>query len=189
MMPSGMGGRSEISLPGLWGGCGSSEAVAVVRRLAARLDPTAGLFRLVAVEGLEGDGTATRWEAHFDLPGRQATLEVVVAFRWSEEESSYGEGLAVMREVPFPPPGSELAAMGERKELSRRRIRGIWRQQLRERRYLPEVIPALADVVAVAVDTGPLRRAEAVVLRTEGPVWRVQGRRRRLVRFAELISH
>ncbi len=177
---------SEIPLAGLAGSCGSVDAARVARSLAAGLDPQAGMFRLVAAEGIEPDGSATRWEADFDLPGRQATLQVVVTFRWSEEAQTYGTGLAVLRELAFPPPGSELARMGERRQLSARRIRGIWRQQLRERRYLPERIPPLGAALAAVADPGPWRRAEAMVPRTGGPVWRLQGTARYRVRFAEI---
>lgn len=182
-----MNGPSEITLPELRGRCDTRAALEVAHRLAAELDAKAGLFRLVAAEGIEADGTATRWEAHFDLPSRQATAEVAVTFRWVEEAGAYREGLAVVREVTFPPPGSELARMGTEGTLSRRRIRGIWRQQLRERRYLPEPIPSLAAALtAVVGDGGPWRRAEAVVPRTGGPEWRLHGRRRHRVRFDTL---
>ncbi len=176
----------EIPVPELVGRCGAVEAAAVARRLAARLDPAAGLHRLVAAEGIDGDGTATRWEAHFDLPARQATLEVVVTFRWMEDSGRYGPGLAGLHELAFPPPGSELARMGERGDLSRRRIRGIWRQQLRERRYLPETIPPLGRALAAVGEPGPWYRAEATVPRTGGPAWRLRGQTRHQVRFAEI---
>ncbi len=179
-------GQIEIPLPDLHGRCHTSATLEVVRRLADDLDQKAELHRLVAAEGIEADGTATRWEAHFDLPSRQTTLEAVVTFRWSEEDGAYGEGVAALREVAFPPPGSELARMGADGVLSRRRIRGVWRQQLRERRYLPPVIPPLEAALAAAGDDGPWRRVEAVVLRTEGPVWRLQGRRRHQIRFDTL---
>lgn len=179
-----------VPLAGLHGRCGSDEALAAARRLAGDLDPDARVRRIEGSEGLTDDGTAARWEISFDLVDRMADLDVIVTFVREESSGRWGAGVAALDLHPFPPPGSELERMLVRGEIPRRRLPGLWRQTLAERRPLPPVMPAAGDAIArVRVDGAGLRAVEASVSRLGGPRWTVTTRTgEHVVRFEASAS-
>ncbi len=172
-------------LPELHGRCGSAEAAASAHRLVAEVDAEARPLRIRAAEGLAPDGTASRWELTFDLPVRTGEADVVVTFVWEEASGRWGAGVGSVGVRPFPAPGSELEAMLVRGEIPRRRLSGLWRQQLAERRPLPPSMPTAAEALARVPGAAPgLRAMEASVSRTGGAAWRVSTRTgERIVRF------
>lgn len=165
-------------------------ALAEARRLAEDLDPAARVNRIAADEGLAADGTASRWELAFDLVDRMAELDVVVTFVWEESSRRWGSGVAALDLHAFPSAGSELERMLVRGEIPRRRLPGLWRQTLAERRPLPPVMPDAGEAIARAgVDPDGLRAVEASVSRLGGPRWTVTTRTgERAVRFEGSVA-
>lgn len=172
-------GEELVELDGPVGRCSSTAAADVARRLAARRRPGARLYRLAATEGILDDATATRWEASFDVPDRMVTLDITVTFTWDEDRRAYGSGIASVAEHPFPPEGSELERMLVARTLTRRRLKGIWRQHLADRPHLPERVPDAAEAVMALRDggvrVGIIRTMVAKVSRSGGPLWVVTG--------------
>jgi hypothetical protein len=168
-----------IELDGPVGRCSSTAAVDIALRLAGRRDPAARLHRVVATEGLSADGSATRWELSFDLPALQVQLVVVVTFTYDEDRHLFGSGVAALMETAFPAPGSELERMAVSRGLSRRRVRGIWRQTMADHRPLPRPLPDAADALAHLRGAGgavsDVRSLEASVSRSGHPRWVVTG--------------
>lgn len=168
-----------VELEGPTGRCSSTTATEIARMLARGRDGSARLHRIVSGEGLHDDATSTRWEFRFDLPDRLSVLDVVVTFTWDEDARRYGSAVASISQTPFPPPGSELERMAVSKALSRRRVRGIWRQTLAGHRHLPACIPDASEAVrlvrSAAKPLGALRSVEAVVPRSGGPSWIISG--------------
>lgn len=164
-----------VELDGPFGRCSSTAAIDVARRLATRRDSGARMHKVSATEGLGGDGSSTRWEVVFDLPTRVAGLVVVVTFTYDESARSFGSGVAAILETAFPAPGSELERMAVSKGMSRRRIRGIWRQTMAGHRRLPDVLPDAADILAALGEqghvVGELRSLDASVSRSGNPRW------------------
>ena len=168
-----------VELEGPIGRCSSTAATQIARVLAAGRDGSARLHRIVSGEGLHDDATSTRWEFRFDLPNRLSVLDVVVTFTFDEDARRFGGAVASISQTPFPPPGSELERMAVNKVLSRRRVRGIWRQNVAGHRHLPSRIPDASEAVRLlrseARPLGELRSVEAVVPRSGGPSWIVSG--------------
>lgn len=166
-----------VDLDGPTGRCSSTAAIGVARSLAFRREPGARLYRIEASEGVGADATATRWEAAFDLPNRMSVLDVVVTFIWDEARAAYGTGVASIAERPFPAAGSELERMLVMRMLSRRRLKGIWRQHLADRPHLPEAIPDAVDALVALRERGHqtrgLRRMVAAGHRQGGPWWAI----------------
>jgi hypothetical protein len=166
-----------IDLAGPVGRCSSTAAIGIARRLAAGRDPGARLHRLAATEGISDDATATRWEASFDLPTRMATLDLVVTFTWDEDRRAFGSGVASLRTQPFPSSGSELERMLVTRVLPRRRLKGIWKQHLADRKALPDRVPDACEALIALRDQGfaasALQRMVATVSASGGPGWTV----------------
>lgn len=179
-----------VGLDGPVGRCGSRAAIDIGRRLALRREHGARLHHVSATEGVDPDGTATRWELGFDLPDRMALLLVVVTFTFDEAFRSFGPGVASLVETAFPAPGSELERMAVSNGLSRRRLRSIWRQTMADHRPLPSSLPDVSEVLTVLRshdrDIDEPRSFEASVSRAGHARWVVMTRRDRYeVRWAQ----
>jgi hypothetical protein len=168
-----------VELDGPVGRCSSTAAIDVARRLAALRDGGARLHRVGAAEGIAQDGSATRWEMRFDLPSNVSHLLLVVTFTYDETLRTFGAGVASLAETAFPAPGSELERIAVSNGLSRRRIRGIWRQTMADHRPLRSPMPDAADVLAelrrAGREVSDLRSLEASVSRSDTPRWVVTG--------------
>lgn len=176
-----------MPLRDLFGSCTSSEAIEAAGRIAASRGGTDRPWQIGTEDGVDSSGRSVRWEVRFDLPEHRQELVVSVGFPIVEETGGPSEGVASLRSFPFPSQGSELARMATAGQISGRRLRSVWRQQLREHQPLP---PDLPDSVAVAqaVAPEPVRVARARITRLRGFVWIVttpgQTRHLRIDRFA-----
>jgi hypothetical protein len=168
-----------VDLDGPVGRCSSTTAVDAARTLATSRDRAAALRRVVSREGIFDDGSSVRWETEFDLPARQSMLSVVITFVFDEVSRTFRRGVASIHETPFPAPGSELERMAVANALPQRRVRAVWRQTLAGRRYLPDHIPDVADVLVFlrteARIPGTLRSFEALTPRRGQSSWLVIG--------------
>lgn len=166
-----------VPLPAVVGACSSREAAAAAAPLVPGLRP----WRIATDDGCDAEGRSIRWELRYDDADHRREVHVVVGATYREDEGTHGEGVASIRTLPFPSQGSELARMARLGDISGRRLRAVWRQQMRERPPLSDDFP---DSVALAhlVAPEPVRSAYARVTRQRGPVWVVEtpGRTRHL---------
>lgn len=170
-----------VSIPGLRGACTSSEAVAAASRVARGLDPATEPWRIGTEDGCDGEGRSLRWEVRYDLSQRRAEAVITIGFTLDESTRTHGQGVASVRILPFPSQGSELARMAMDGEITGRRLRAVWRQQMREHQPLPPDFPD-SSTVARAVAPEVVRAAHARITRWRGAVWAVEtpGRTRHL---------
>lgn len=98
---------------------------------------------------------------------------ISIGFVYDEETASWGDGVGAVCLEPFPAHGSELEKMATAGQVPDRRLQAVWRQQLRERRPLPDTFPDSSRLVA-AVAPEAVRSAEARVTRRWGPAWEVE---------------
>lgn len=159
-----------IAVPGLWGPCTSSEAIDAIGALVAGEGTTTRPWQIGTEDGLDHAGRSVRWEVGFDLPERRQELVVSLGFPVEEATGGYAKAVASLRYLPFPSQGSELARMAAAGKINGRRLRSVWRQQLREHEPLPPDLPDSA-VVAAAVAPEPVRVARARITRLRGFVW------------------
>ena len=159
-----------VPVHGLFGSCISSEAIAAAARIAAAQGGTERPWQVGTEDGLDALGRSMRWEVRFDLPQRRQELVVNIGFPIEEATGLQGEGVASLRCLPFPSEGSELARMATTGQISGRRLRAVWRQQLREHEPLPLDLPD-SEAVAAAVAPEPVRVARARITRLRGFVW------------------
>lgn len=160
--------------------CTSRQALTVARELAARHEPGAEAWSVGTDDGCDGVGRSTRWEVRFDLSRREELL-VSIGFTLDEATGRHGGAVASIRLLPFPAEGSELARMALSGQITGRRLRAVWRQQIREREPLPDDFPDSA-AVARAVAPDLIRTAHARIARARGACWtvRTQGRVRHI---------
>lgn len=170
-----------VPVPGLRGSCTSNEAIAAATALAADLEPDARPWRVGTEDGCDADGRSVRWEVRFALRRRRAEAVITVAFTFDESAGVHDEGVASIRLDAFPSEGSELARMALAGQITGRRLRAVWRQQMRERAALPVGFPDSSTMAAV-VAPDPVRSAHARITRLRGWVWVVEtpGRTRHL---------
>lgn len=175
-----------VPVDGLAGSCTSSEAIAAVGRIAAARGGTDRPWQIGTEDGLDEFGQSIRWEVRFDLPEHRQELVVNLGFPIQEATGRQTEAVASVRYLPFPSEGSELARMATSGQISGRRLRAVWRQQLRDHQPLPPDLPD-SSAVAAAVSPEPVRVARARITRLRGFVWIVttpgQTRHLRIDRF------
>ncbi|MFP5333486.1 MAG: hypothetical protein ACLGHX_14135 [Acidimicrobiia bacterium] len=159
-----------VSIPNLTESCTSTQAIAAARELAAAEGATTGPWQVATDDGLDPLGRSVRWEARFDLPEHRQELVVTVSFPVEEGSGRRNEAVASLRRFPFPSEGSELARMARDGQISGRRLRAVWRQQVREHEPLPRDLPD-SSAVAVLVAPDPVRVARARITRMRGFVW------------------
>lgn len=159
-----------IAVPGLSGSCTSSQAIAATRVVAEDFGAATGPWQIGTEDGIGADGRSIRWEVRFDLPQRRQELVVTLGFAREEATGVHGAAQASLRFLPFPAEGSELARMAVSGQISGRRLRAVWRQQLREHVPLPAELPD-SSVLASHVAPDPIRVAKARVTRQRGFVW------------------
>lgn len=159
-----------VSIPDLTQLCTSAQAIAAVRELAAAEGATTGPWQVTTEDGLDSTGCSVRWEIRFDLPAHRQELVVTVGFPVEEGSGSRQQGVASLRRLPFPSEGSELARMARDGQISGRRLRAVWRQQVREHEPLPRDLPD-SSAVAALVAPDAVRVARARITRMRGFVW------------------
>ena len=162
-----------VPVPGLWGNCTSREAVAAATRIAEDIESGARPWRIATDDGCDEGGRSVRWEIRFDLPQRRSEAVVTVGFTFDETAGKHRDGVASVRLLPFPSQGSELARMALAGQISGRRLRAVWRQQMREREPLPDDFPD-SSAMALAVGKEGIRSAYARITRMRGAVWVVE---------------
>lgn len=177
--------ETVVAVAGLRSACTSTEALAAARSVIEGLDGSAAAWRIEADGGFDLDGRGHRWQVEFDLPERGGTASVALGFTRRESDGVWEDGVATIREVPFPAPGSNLERMAVAGELSARRIEAIWRQQVTDRLRLPDDVPD-SSVVAARLEA-PVSSANARRTRLYGVIWEVTvpGRTHR-IRFEDL---
>lgn len=165
-----MTGEHLVPVSGLSGSCTSTEAMTAATRIAGEWEIGVRPWRVGTEDGCDLAGRSGRWEVRFDLAARRQEAVVTVAFTVDEETGSAGEGVASLRLLPYPSEGSELAKMVRAGQITGRRLRAVWRQQLRDHEPLPADFP---DSVALAafVAPEPVRSAYARMTRQRGFVW------------------
>jgi hypothetical protein len=172
-----------VPIPGLRGACTSSEAVDAAIPIVRSHEPESRPWRIGTEDGCDPAGRSVRWEVRFDLMRKRAEAVITVAFTYDEASSVHDEAVASIRLAPFPAEGSELAKMALAGQITGRRLRAVWRQQMRERQPLPPDFPDSSAMVA-AVAPDEVRSAYARITRLRGAVWVVEtpGRTRHLRR-------
>ena len=175
-----------VELPDLREACTSSEAIGAATPIALAEGARSRPWQVATEDGVDAAGRSVRWEVRFDLRERRQELLVTIGFPVEEGTGSRTAAVASLRFLPFPAQGSELARMAASGQIRGRRLRAIWRQQLREHEPLPENLPDSA-AVAAAVAPEPVRVARARITRLRGFVWIVttpgQTRHLRIDRF------
>lgn len=166
-----------VPVPGLWGDCTSQEAIAAATRIAEGLEPDARPWLVGTDDGCDEHGRSVRWEVRFDLPERRSEAVVTIGFTFDEKAQTHGDAVGSVRLLPFPSQGSELAKMALAGQITGRRLRSVWRQQMREREPLPDDFPD-SSVMASAVAPEEIRSAYARITRMRGAVWVVETRGR-----------
>lgn len=159
-----------VPIPGLSGSCTSAEATTVATRIAGEWEPEVRAWRVGTEDGCDLLGRSVRWEVRFDLSARRQEAVVTVAFTVDEETGIAGEGVASVRLVPYPAEGSELARMVRAGQITGRRLRAVWRQQVRDHEPLPSDFPH-SVVLAAYVAPETIRSAYARITRPHGFVW------------------
>ncbi|HSJ29674.1 MAG TPA: hypothetical protein VLB67_15830 [Acidimicrobiia bacterium] len=162
-----------VPVPGLVGPMTSSRAGDVATRMARDFEPGVRAWRVGSDEGCDEHGRSFRWELRFDLPERRTELVVTIGFPPFEESGARGGAVASVRLLPFPAEGSELARMERAGQITRRRMRGVWRQHMRDRLPLPEDFPD-STVLSRVVGSEVIRSVHALTSRMRGPVWVVE---------------
>jgi hypothetical protein len=172
-----------VPVPGLFGSCTSHEALGAGAAIVAAFRPDAGAWRVGTEDGCDPAGRSVRWELRYDLGERRSELRLTIAFVRDEAAGVHTAALASVQLLPFPSEGSELAKMARAGLISGRRLRSVWRQQMREHEALPTDFPG-SDVMARAVAPDEVRSAYARITRQRGAVWVVEtpGRTRHLRR-------
>lgn len=165
-----MTGERLVPVPGLSGFCTSAEATIAATRIARDWDAEVRPWRVGTEDGCDLMGRSVRWEVRFDLVARRQEAVVTVAFTVDEETGTRGDGVASVRLLPYPSEGSELARMVRSGQITGRRLRSVWRQQVRDHVPLP---PDFPDSVALAAFVAPetIRSAYARITRQWGFVW------------------
>lgn len=177
--------ETVVPISGLRSACTSTEALSAALSVVAGLDDSAAAWRIEADDGFDLAGRAQRWQVEFDLPRRRETASVAVGFTRNEDDGTWSDAIATVRCLPFPSPGSNLERMAVAGDVSDRRLRAIWRQQVRDRLRLPAEVP---DSSVVAARIGVVSsNANARCTRLWGTVWEVTvpGKTHRL-RFEDL---
>lgn len=172
-----------VPVPGLSGSCTSNEALAAGADVVETYRPEAGAWRVGTEDGCDAEGRSIRWEMRYDLAERRSELRLTIAFVVDEAAGVRTSAVASVQFLPFPAEGSELAKMARAGQITGRRLRSVWRQQMREHEPLPTGFPG-SDVMVRAVAPDEVRSAYARITRQRGFVWVVEtpGRTRHLRR-------
>jgi hypothetical protein len=162
----------------------AAAVLSAVRRVATELDAGAMLKMIVAPEGTNRSGEASRWEFFFDLPARVAKLECVWVLPWDERRDGYAEPTLELRATPFPPPGSPLRRLVDDGKLLYAQLRGQWRAEVARAPALPASIRdsrvALAEAISAGLAVDDEEFSVATGKGADGqPAWIVAGRARR----------
>lgn len=165
--------ESLRAVDGLAFSCTSAEAITHLQPLAEAHQRGARAWWIGTEDGCDDGGRSTRWELRFDLADHRQELVASIGFPVSEVTGERGSGVASLRFLPYPAEGSELARMVRAGQISGRRLRSVWRQQLREHEPLPWDFPD-SSTVARVVAPDPIRAAYARMTRQRGFCWVVE---------------
>lgn len=141
--------ETVLTLPG--GGVPGVVSAALERAVqrAQALDRDACLKQVLAPQGTQPDGAASRWQFHFELPKARARLIVDWYLDGDARAGRFGHEVIKARAEPFPPPDSVLAQGVAEGKLLYARLGRIWKE---ERRRTPDLPLEFRDSDAAVAD-------------------------------------
>jgi hypothetical protein len=128
--------------------CLASVAIERAAQQAQALDRDARLKQVLAPQGTQPDGAASRWQFHFELPRARARLAVDWYLDGDVRGGRFGHETIAVRAEPFPPSESVLAQGVAEGKVRYARLGRVWKE---ERRRTPDLPMAFRESdVAVA---------------------------------------